>query len=124
MRLLRRARRGIAFTIGIVAVVWLAGNIYPDQVFSAYLETRPWIAAAGPTQKISPPRSIPSDPTPLSKEESSKRFVLLPAKAAKWIAKGGTWQPTKMDIDSLVPPAGFSKRNPWNRRCSIAVQTF
>ena len=38
---------------------------------------------------------------PLSNEKSSTLFVLLPAKAAKWIAKGGTWQPTTMDIDGL-----------------------
>lgn len=101
MRVNRRARWVTALLVGAAAVVWLAGNIYPDQVFSAYLEARRWIAAAGPIQKLPTPRSIFGNPMPLSKEGSSKRFVLLPAKAAKWIAKGGTWQPTQMDIEGL-----------------------
>jgi hypothetical protein len=91
----------MALLIGTAALVWSVANIYPDQIFSAYLETRRWVAAAGPIQKLPTPTPIPSDPMPLSKEESSTRFVLLPAKAAKWIAKSGTWQPTKMDIDGL-----------------------
>ncbi len=96
-----RAPWAIAILIVIAAIAWLAGNIYPDQTFSAYLAIRRWIVAGEPTQKLPAPSSIPLDPIPLSNEKSSMLFVLLPAKAAKWIATSGTWQPTKIDIDGL-----------------------
>jgi hypothetical protein len=114
----------MALLVAAAAIVWLAGNIYPDQVFSVYLEARRWIEAAGPIQKLPTPRSIPSDPMPLSKEESSKRFVLLPAKAAKWIARRGTWWPTKMDIEGLeasLSQVSSLKAENWPANMPIAI---
>jgi hypothetical protein len=91
----------MAILIGAAAVVWLTATIYPDQVFSAYLQTHRWLAAAGPIQKLSAPSPTLRDLMRPPQGQSSIRSVLLPPSAATLIASDGTWQPTKADVDGL-----------------------
>jgi hypothetical protein len=80
----------VALLLGTAALVWVSIDAYPDKVFSAYLETRRWIAAAGPIPRLPAPRLIPRD-----------MFVVLDAGATVWIAKDGTWEPSMADIYKL-----------------------
>ena len=51
-----------------------------------------------------------------------KHFVLLPARAAGSIAKGGTWQPAKADIDGLearLSDVSALKAENWGTRIGI-----
>lgn len=124
MHVSARVRWIIALLMGTTALVWLVGNTYPDRVFSVYLEVHRWIAAAGPMEELAIPRSIPSNPTPLSKEESAKQFVLLPAKAARWVAKSGTWQPAKKDIEGLevsLQQVSSLRAENWPANARIAI---
>ena len=41
--------------------------------------------------------------------QAQQKFVILPARLATRIAKQGTWQPTKADIDGVEAPSQVSK---------------
>jgi hypothetical protein len=97
----RGARWATALLIGTAAVVLFACAFYPDQVLSAYLQTRRWAAAAGPIAKLPAQGSVPSNAMRASDGQPLTRFVILPAGAGMRIANGGTWRPTKADIDGL-----------------------
>ncbi len=87
MQVATKARWAVALLLGTAAVLWVAVDAYPDEVFSAYLEARRWLAAAGPMPTLPAPRLIPRD-----------MFVVLDAGSAVWIPKDGTWKPSMADI--------------------------
>jgi hypothetical protein len=89
----------LSFAVG---VCWLIVSMFPDRVFSAYLEIKRWVTAAGPVQTL--PRPVPSGGDAVRdfhEDTSPKPFVVLPISAtAGWI-RGRGWEPTDSDIAGL-----------------------
>ena len=66
MRIAPSIRGTAAVMAVVIAVFWLVSTAFPDCVFSAYMETRRWLAAAGPIEKLETARPKPRDAVPCS----------------------------------------------------------
>lgn len=88
----RKPPWAIASLVAIAAVVWALADTYPDQIYSAYLQIRRWIAAAGPIPKLAVPSSTSRD--------KHGGFAVIEAGVAR-ATKGRTWHPSMLDIYGL-----------------------
>jgi hypothetical protein len=91
----------MVLVIGTVGVIWCAGELYPDQVFSASLQIPPLGLRSWSSAETPRPSFMQADGISPMPGQSLARFVVLPASAAMPMANDGMWQPTTADIAGL-----------------------